>query len=63
MNMTGLAHYYLDKVYPMVGGSYVTNTYSSGTWSPSEPAIAVGESFFSQKNIGFWWSRNYLVWP
>jgi hypothetical protein len=51
-----------DQVYKMENGSYVTYTYN-GTWSPSEPVIALGESFWSQKNVGFWWSRTFLVWP
>jgi subtilisin family serine protease len=52
-----------DTVMRMVNGSFVTYTYSSGSWSPSEPRVAIGESFFNHKNVGFWWHRNFLVWP
>lgn len=52
-----------DKVRRMVGGSYVEYTYGSNGWTPSEPQVSVGESFFSYKNVGFYWSRNFLVWP
>jgi hypothetical protein len=53
-----------DTVQPMINGSLVTYTYNGGgTWSPSEPSVSIGESFFNQKNVGFWWHRNFLVWP
>src|SRR5438552_3166763 len=29
----------------------------------SEPAVQIGESFWNNKNVGFWWHRNYLIWP
>lgn len=52
-----------DTVSRMINGSYVTYTYSGGAWSPSEPSVSIGESFWNNKNIGFWWHRNFLVWP
>ena len=52
-----------DAVSRMINGSYVTYTYSGGTWSPSEPSVEIGESFWNNKNVGFWWHRNYLIWP
>ena len=52
-----------DTVTRMINGSYVTYTYSGGAWSPSEPAVQIGEPFWNNKNVGFWWHRNYLVWP
>jgi len=52
-----------DTVTRMINGSYVTYTYSGGAWSPSEPSVSIGESFWNNKNVGFWWHRNYLVWP
>jgi hypothetical protein len=32
-----------------------------GTWSPSEPNVEVGESFFVSKNAAATWSRNFSV--
>lgn len=52
-----------DTVTRMINGSNVTYTYSGGTWSPSEPSVSIGESFWNNKGVGFWWHRNYLVWP
>jgi hypothetical protein len=53
-----------DTIFRMINGSYVTYTYTgNGTWSPSEPSVGIGEPFWSNKNVGFWWHRNFLVWP
>ena len=52
-----------DTVTRMINGSYVTYTYSGGVWSPSEPIVSIGDSFWNNKNVGFWWHRNFLVWP
>ncbi len=52
-----------DTVTRVVNGSNVTYTYSNGTWSPSEPSVGIGESFWNNKNLGLWWHRNFLVWP
>ena len=52
-----------DTVNRMINGSYTTYTYSAGAWSPSEPSVSIGESFWNDKNVGFWWHRNYLIWP
>lgn len=52
-----------EKVLRMVNGSYVEYTYGSNGWTPSEPQVGVGEAFFSYKDLGAWWKRNFLVWP
>ncbi len=52
-----------DTVTRMINGSYTTYTFSGGVWSPSEPSVSIGESFWNNKNVGFWWNRNFLVWP
>lgn len=52
-----------DVIRRLVNGSYVDYTYTNGQWTPAEPEISVGESFWSYKNVGFWWRRNFLVWP
>jgi hypothetical protein len=52
-----------DSVMLRENGSYTTYTFNSGVWSPSEPVVGIGEAFWSYKNVGFWWTRNYLVWP
>src|SRR6266545_5426138 len=50
-----------DTVTRMINGSYTTYTFSGGVWSPSEPSVSIGESFWNNKNVGFWWNRNFLV--
>jgi hypothetical protein len=52
-----------DTVKREINGSQVTYTYQNGTWSPEEPVVEIGESFWNTKSIGFWWHRNFLVWP
>jgi len=52
-----------DTVTRMINGSSVTYTYSGGTWSPSEPSVSIGESFWNNKNVGVWWHRNFHCWP
>ena len=52
-----------DTVTRMINGSYTTYTFSGGVWSPFEPTVSIGESFWNNKNVGFNWNRNYLVWP
>jgi hypothetical protein len=52
-----------DTVTRYINGSNVTYTYSNGAWSPSEPSVTIGESFWNNKNLGLWWHRNFLVWP
>ena len=53
-----------DRVQRMIAGNHVTYTYEvPGGWTPSEPVVQLGESFFTDKRVGFYWSRNFLVWP
>ena len=52
-----------DTVTRMINGSYTTYTFSGGAWSPSEPVASIGESFWNNKNVGFNWNRNFLVFP
>ena len=52
-----------DYVVKKVNGSDVTYTFNNGTWSPSEPLLAVGEGFWSHKSVGLNWYRNLLIWP
>lgn len=54
-----------DKIHKMnVNGTWSTFTFSSnGTWSPNEPTLSLGESFFSEKAAPLWWRRNVLPWP
>src|SRR2546427_9635326 len=53
-----------DTVTRMINGTYVGYTYTGGgVWSPSEPSVSIGESFWNNKGVGFWWHRNFLVWP
>jgi hypothetical protein len=52
-----------DRIQRMINGSYVEYRFQNGAWTPQEPAVAAGESFWTYKQVGFWWSRNYLAWP
>lgn len=52
-----------DTVTRVINGTNATYTFSSGAWSPSEPSVSIGESFWNNKSIGFWWHRNFLIWP
>ena len=52
-----------DSVTQMINGVNTTYTYGGGTWSPEEPMISMGESFWNNKGIGLFWARNFLVWP
>jgi hypothetical protein len=47
----------------MENGSYVTYSFTNSAWTPQEPVVSLGESFFSYKNVGFWWYRNFMTWP
>ena len=40
---------------------YDIYTYFFGAWSPSEPTIAVGESFFLNSNAPYEWTRTFSV--
>jgi len=53
-----------DSVSRMTGtdGSYTTYTYSNGAWSPSQPTISLGESFWSNKAKAVVWRQNYSAW-
>ncbi len=53
-----------DTVSRMINGTWVAYTYNGdGAWSPSEPSDAIGECFSNDKGLGFWWHRNFLLWP
>jgi subtilisin family serine protease len=52
-----------DYVLRMENGSYVTYSFTNSAWTPQEPVVSLGESFFSYKNVGFWWYRNFMTWP
>jgi len=53
---------YADENGDWLSANYVVYTYSSGVWSPSEPSIAVGESFWVNRGAALNWPRNFLVW-
>jgi hypothetical protein len=56
-----------DIIYQVVPGStgpsYNTFTYSSGSgsWSPSNPTISVGEAFWSNKSSAFTWEQSCTI--
>ena len=52
-----------DSIVKKQNGVEVTYTFSGGIWSPSEPVLALGESFRSYKNVGLAWYRNFVIWP
>jgi hypothetical protein len=41
--------------------AYENYTFLFGSWSPAEPAIAVGESFFVNKQVAAAWDRDFSV--
>jgi hypothetical protein len=58
---------YVYKWKATAGGGYDIFEYGGGGpsgWDPSEPTVAVGESFFSRKNLApQTWVRNFTVNP
>jgi hypothetical protein len=53
-----------ESIVKRVNGNEITYTLNNGTWSPSEPQLAVGEAFRSYKSTsGLDWYRNFLIWP
>jgi subtilisin family serine protease len=50
-----------DVITRMVSGAYVTYAYHNGLWSPSEPLIAEGESFWIYRPAT--WLKVFKVWP
>jgi hypothetical protein len=53
-----------DTIYRMTGtdGTYTMYTYNNGTWNPTEPAISLGEAFWSSKGKRAVWRQNYSAW-
>ena len=53
-----------DTIYRLVNGAYVSYSYSnsSAAWLPSEPSMAVGESFWISRSAALNWPRNFLIW-
>ncbi|PYK98721.1 MAG: hypothetical protein DME19_11425 [Verrucomicrobia bacterium] len=43
-------------------GNYTNYTYNNGSWSPSQPSVAVGQGFWSSKNAPVIWQENYSAW-
>ncbi|MBM3882799.1 MAG: hypothetical protein FJ387_24260 [Verrucomicrobia bacterium] len=60
-----------ERLWRLMNGGYVESkfsdgvwyTFRDGSWQQEEPTLNVGESFWSYRNVGLWWSRNFLVWP
>ena len=54
-----------DQIFKWNGTGYITYLYEDpgggGEWSPSEPAVEVGEAVFSRKSAGVSWVRNFTV--
>jgi len=52
-----------DTVYKFVSGAYVGYNVNNltGKWSPSEPSVAVAESFFVKKKATVDWTRTFSV--
>jgi len=52
-----------DTVYQFnpTSGNYTINTWFLGAWSPAEPTIAVGESFWLQTAAAGSWNRTFNV--
>lgn len=42
-------------------GAYETSTFLFGSWTPSAPAVEVGESFFVNKQVAGSWDRTFSV--
>jgi hypothetical protein len=54
----------LDKVIKWTGVAYQTFVLDPDDgWTPSQPTIQVGESFFAQKGVSANWIRNFSVGP
>jgi hypothetical protein len=51
-----------ESVKRMINGVETTYTYNGGAWSPAEPAVSIGESFWNIKSGVLRWDRNFLVW-
>jgi hypothetical protein len=56
-----------DQVFKWNGTTYAGYLYEDpgggGEWSPSEPAVEVGEGFFSRKSAAVDWTRDFTVAP
>ena len=51
-----------ETIFLWNGAAYDQYLYQSGSWSPYEPCIHVGEGFWVNKVIGAWWWQNYSAW-
>lgn len=47
----------------MLNGTFTLYTYDNGVWTPTQPTIAVGESFWINKSTGTEWKQNISLWP
>ena len=52
-----------DQILKWSGTGYVSFDFigALGVWSPSNPSVAVGESFFAKKSAPVAWNRNFSV--
>jgi len=47
--------------YSNLANAYTSSTFVFGSWTPSEPSIAVGEGFFVKKAVAASWTRTFSV--
>lgn len=52
-----------DNLYKWNGSSYDIYTFFFGSWSPSTPTLAVGESIFINAGTATSWNRTFAVSP
>ena len=50
-----------DSITRMINRSYTDYNYHNGIWTPSQPTIGIGESFWINKRTD--WKQNISVWP
>ena len=61
LDTLGLTLNNFDNVYKWNGSNYTIFTYAFGSWSPSVPQVAVGESFFVAAGTSTTWTRSFSV--
>jgi hypothetical protein len=63
-SLLGFAPVQNDTIYRMTpgAGTYTTYTYANGAWTPSQPTINVGESFWIYTSTARTWSRTFSGW-
>jgi hypothetical protein len=63
-SLLGFAPAQNDVIYRMTpgAGTYTSYTYANGSWSPSQPSINVGESFWIYTGTASTWSRSFSGW-